>query len=332
VVVVQPFRATHVYYDPMDNRRKVYAEVDLPTGEWKSVSLQLRLACPPGGCDRYDRWGFIGVASGEGLDESITEIARFATPFGGAADWTTDVTELSPLLAARRKLVVQIDTWVGPNRPPGAGWLVDATLTFTPGTAERRPIQVIPLWAVGTAEVGDPANPPTIPARMVQIPAEAASVELRSFVTGHGQGNLQNCAEFCPKVHTYTVGAKSFQRMAWRDDCASFCTLTRLPGSAVQVCQESPTGVVASVRAPRANWCPGALVVPWSFDVTDVARPGASVNVSYAPEPYENTCRPAALVCQGCAFTTSCAYDDSLHTSPNYLHSGLLIVYGPTVR
>jgi hypothetical protein len=332
VIVVQAFRATQVYYDPMDNRRKVYAEVDLPTGQWKTVSLQLHLGCPTGGCDRFDRWGFMGVASGEGMAESITEIARFATPFGGAVDWTTDVTGLSPILAAHRRLVVQIDTWVGPTRPPGAGWLVDATLTFTPGIPERRPIQVIPLWPVGTLDVGDPANPPTIPARMVQIPAEAESVELRSFVTGHGQGNFQNCAEFCPKMHTYTVGGMTFGRLAWRDDCASFCTLTRPPGSTVQFCQESPTGVVGSVRASRANWCPGALVVPWSFDVSAAARPGLSVNVSYAPELYENTCRPTAPICQGCAFGTPCAYDGSLHTSPLYLHSALLIVYGPALR
>jgi hypothetical protein len=323
---VQVFQATHVYFDPMDNQRIVYADLDLPTGQWKTVSLQVHLGCPSGGCDRYDRWGYIGVANGAGMNETDTEIARFATPFGGTVDWTTDVTALSPLLTGHKRLMVQIDTWVGPNRPPGAGWVVDAKLTFTPGTPDRVPIQVIPLWDVTKFDVGDPAQPPAIPARMVAIPAEADAVEIRSFITGHGQGNLQNCGEFCPKMHTYTVGGMNFQKRIWRDDCASFCTLATTPAGQ-QYCRESPTGQVASVRAPRANWCPGALVNVWSFDVTAAAKPGTMVNVAYAPEPYENTCRPGAPVCQGCAFNTPCAYDDGLHTAPNYLQSAVLVVY-----
>src|SRR5204863_8394896 len=138
----------------------------------------IHLGCPPGGCDHYDRWGYIGVANGQGMDETITEVARFATPFGGSADWTTDVTPLSPLLSGHKKLVIQIDTWVGPNRPPGAGWQVDATLTFTPGKPARVPVQVIPLWDVALLDYGDPAKPLAIPPRMVQSPADVDGVEL----------------------------------------------------------------------------------------------------------------------------------------------------------
>ena len=327
---LQPFRAAHVYYDPMDNRRQVYADVDFPAGQWKSVSLQIRLDCPPGGCDRFDRWGYVGVVNGPGPPESITEIARFATPFGGTADWAVDVTPLLPLLGGRKKLVVHIDTWVGPSRPPGAGWLVDVSFTFTPGIPQRTPLQVIPLWDVATFDYGDPAKPVSLGARAVQIPAGASFVELRSLITGHGQGNLQNCAEFCPKVHTYTVGAGLVQRRLWREDCASFCTVVRDPATGSMSCRENPTGAVESVRASRANWCPGATVDPWSIDVTAAARAGTTTTISYSPQQYENTCRPGVPFCQGCALNTRCEYDDGLHTSPKYLHSAVLIVYGST--
>jgi hypothetical protein len=327
-VVVEPFKATHVYYVGGDNRRKVYAEVDFPAGQWKSVSLHLHLGCPPGRCDRWDRWGYIGIANGEGMAESITEIARFGTPFGGTADWTVDVSPLLPLLSGHKKVAVQIDTWVGPGNPEGDGWLVDASFTFAPGVSERVPVQVIPLWDVALSEVGDPAKPLSLPARMVQIPPDADAVELRSFITGHGQGNLQNCAEFCPKTHTYLIGETSVQRRLWREDCASFCTLTTDPGSGRQFCKESPTGAIGSVRASRANWCPGALVTPWSVDVTAAAKAtGTSTTISYAPEAYENSCRPGVQTCQGCAFNTGCDYNNSSHTAPKYLQSALLIIY-----
>jgi hypothetical protein len=188
------------------------------------------------------------------------------------------------------------------------------------------------VWDVATFDYGDPAKPVSIPDRMVPIPADIDAVEVRSFITGHGQGNLQNCGEFCPKMHTYTVGGMSFQKRIWRDDCASFCTLTTAPGTGHQFCKESPTGAVGSVRAPRANWCPGALVNAWSFDVTAAAKPGATATISYAPEPYENSCRPGVAVCQGCVFNTPCDYDNGLHTSPKVLHSALLILYKRSAR
>ena len=50
--------------------------------------------------------------------------------------------------------------------------------------------------------------------------------------------------------------------------------------------------------------------------------------MKYAPEPYENTCRPMAPPsAAGCAFNTGCAYNDGSHTSPNYAQSALLVVY-----
>jgi hypothetical protein len=138
-------------------------------------------------------------------------------------------------------------------------------------------------------------------------------VEIRSIITGHGQGNLQNCAEFCPKMHSFRVGGMEFASRIWRDDCATTAV------------RPQPRG--ASPFAPRAGWCPGAAVRPWSVDVTSAVKQGASTTVEYAHEPYENSCRPDAPVCRGCVFNTPCAYDSGLHTPPNYLHSALLIIY-----
>jgi Peptide-N-glycosidase F, C terminal/Peptide-N-glycosidase F, N terminal len=314
-VTVQALDGAHVYFAGMDNRRNVDRDVMFPTGSWQNVTMRLRLRCPSNRCDFWDRWAYLTLVEGTAPSEKLTEIMRFVTPYRLTADWTADVTALQPVLSGPRRVRVFIDTWVGPGHAQGNGWLVDVSFTFKPGAAagEPAPVAVIPLWDVGQFEVGEPTKPVAAarPDRMVEIPAGARKVELRSFITGHGQGNLQNCAEFCPKTHSFTVGSMRFDRRVWRTDCAT----TAVPNQA------------GNWMPSRAGWCPGALVTPWVQDVTAAAPAGAPVTVKYAPEPYENTCRPMAPQCGGCAFNTGCAYNDSSHTSPNYAHSALLVVY-----
>ena len=315
-VTVQALDGAHVYFaGEMDNHRRANADVMFPAGSWQNVTMRLRLRCPSGRCDFWDRWAYLTLVEGTAPNERLTEIMRFVTPYRLAADWTADVTALLPVLSGPRKLRVFIDTWVGPGHAQGNGWLVDVSFTFKPGAAggEPAPMAVIPLWDVGQFEVGDPAKPIATarPDRTVEIPAGARKVELHSFITGHGQGNLQNCAEFCPKTHSFTVGSMRFDRRIWRTDCAT-TAVPNQPGT---------------WQYSRAGWCPGALVTPWVQDVTAAAPAGAPVTVKYAPEPYENTCRPMAPQCAGCALGSGCAYNDANHTAPNYAHSALLVVY-----
>jgi hypothetical protein len=39
-------------------------------------------------------------------------------------------------------------------------------------------------------------------------------------------------------------------------------------------CAENPYGSPASVRAPRANWCPGSITPPFVLDAPELAVPG----------------------------------------------------------
>jgi hypothetical protein len=248
-----------------------------------------------------------------GDKESVTEILRFMTPYRVGAGWTVDVTALRPLLAGAVTLRVFIDTWVGPGNAQGAGWLVDASFEFVGGTPARLPIAVIPLWDETKVDYGDPAKPVggSMPVRSVTIPAGAGAVELRSFITGHGQGNLDNCAEFCRRTHGFTVGGARVEKLIWRDDCA----MTNVPGQQ------------GTWKNPRAGWCPGADVLPWISDVSAMAPAGKAVTVSYEVQAYDNSCRPDAPTCGGCALRTGCAYDDGAHTAPFYDVSAALIVY-----
>ena len=336
VVRVPLYSSEPVYFSGGDaavNRRQVDRMVRLPgpMADLTRVTLELRLACPDGGCDAWDRSGYLGIVQapggaaprrdaivgGAGVGgTSVLELVRFITPYGVGGEWTLDVTALVPLLYGERAFRLGIDTWVGPGNQQGAGWLVDATLHYrysAPGTGEPLPFAVLPLWEPQEIDYGDPGLSVSdqIPARRVRIPEGTGRVEVRAFVTGHGQGNADNCAEFCSRQHTLRVGHVLFRQIVWRDDCESNPLL----------------GQMGSWQYPRAGWCPGALVEPWIADVTAAIASGVGVEIAYDVEPHVNSCRPDAPTCEGCTLGTGCAYDGGQHTPPFYLVSAVLIVY-----
>jgi hypothetical protein len=304
------FSGAHVYFGA-ENRREIDADVELPPDgyQYSNIRLTLALRCPQGGCDHWDRHGHLSLVLDSGTDHAReVELLRFVTPYRREMSTELDVTELRPLLTGRVTARVFIDTWVGPGHAQGAGWLVDATLSYTGGTPERDVLSVVPLWSPGGVVFGDPNRNPERRIE-VDIPAGAHGARLWTLVTGHGQGNAYNCAEFCQARHTLKVGERTFERVIWRDDCAS----TAVP--------DQPGTWTLS----RAGWCPGAGVRTWIEEAS--VTPGSRVTVSWTPQAYENTCRPGVAQCGGCTLGTGCDYDGGNHTEPYYQLSGLLVVY-----
>jgi hypothetical protein len=75
---------------------------------------------------------------------------------------------------------------------------------------------------------------------------------------------------------------------------------------------------------PRAGWCPGAPVLPWTEDLYGLP---AELTIGYDVEAYENTCRPDAATCTGCTLGTGCEYDGGAHTEPRFEQSALIVFY-----
>jgi hypothetical protein len=211
------------------------------------------------------------------------------------------------------KLRAFIDTWVGPGSPYGDGWLLSAKVVMTGGVPAKVPAFVMPVWTATYVPFGDPAKPIAMsaPAVSLELPGGATTYELRSFVTGHGQGNAENCAEFCSKDHTLTVDGVAHTSTVWRDDCST----TGAPGQQ------------GTWKYARAGWCPGAEVHPWVIDATADLTDKVAADIAYDVEPFENTCRPDAATCGGCTLGASCDYDGGAHTEPNYQISAALIGY-----
>jgi DNA-binding MarR family transcriptional regulator len=113
------------------------------------------------------------------------------------------------------------------------------------------------------------------------IPEGTKSTKLVYSTTGHGGGTADaNCIghadEFCKRSHRVFVDGKQAKLVIpWRNDCSNFCTEVSHPRNpSFKICKENPCGSKASVRAPRANWCPGTTTYPYTWSFPEWNAPG----------------------------------------------------------
>lgn len=290
----------HVLFD--SGHRSNQLDVDLPDGLFSSVILHLQLDCPTK-CDQWDR-----VANLRLVDPPV-EVARFITPFGVAGTWDVDVTDLQPVLHGTRSFKGFIDTWVAQGSQYGNGWLLTATLEYHGGVPSPEPIDVTPLpWK--DFDIGDPTMPieMSLPLQTVTLADRATHASVRFLVSGHGQGNQDNCGEFCAlDHHLLRDGAEVAKTTVWRDDCAN----------------NPINNQHGTWKYDRAGWCPGSTVAPWKVDLD--AAP--SLTLAYSLDTYVNGCSPGACMANACTLGTSCMYDGGAHTPPFYAFSAAVISY-----
>ncbi|HVZ39911.1 MAG TPA: peptide-N-glycosidase F-related protein [Candidatus Kapabacteria bacterium] len=194
------------------------------------------------------------------------ELGRYITPYGNGLSlgegftWTYDVSDFRPLLHD----TVHLNAY---NQQE----LVDMTFEFVRGTPPRDPISVTNLWNGGFSYGGAKSIEDYLHPLRVKIPENAANTRIRVTPTGHGFGGNENCSEFCAKDHTITVdGTNRFQKTVWRDNC-----------NLNPVYPQGGTWVYS-----RSNWCPGAEVWTYNFELTPWVHPGDSVTLDYNITPY----------------------------------------------
>ncbi|MGE0172197.1 MAG: peptide-N-glycosidase F-related protein [Oligoflexales bacterium] len=279
---------------------------------FEKIILEFELGCPNNRCDWWDRPGDLTVIQKNEKGEDVAiEILRFMTPYRVAGKWQVDVTHLRPILAGNVKFQVYIRTYVSRGHANGDGWLASARFLLKRGTPAIAAKAVIPIWNKQMIFYGDPKDPSNR-AKQVKLPnIPFQKMLLATVITGHGQGNLSNCAEFCPKTHTMKVNDTELTKLFWRDDC-----------------NKNPiNNQMGTWMFSRAGWCPGDIVKPWVEEVLAPQTDDATVTVTYEPEPYVNTCRPGAEECDGCTLGANCTkYNGQNHTPPHFFMSSVLIL------
>ena len=300
---------------------------EFPTADtaYESVTLYMTIACPevPGDCDPWDRTGDLKVVSDDG---EHFEIARFITPYDitgswgsgsgpGSCEWAIDVTPYQSLLRGSVSLRLFITTWIGGNR----GWLISTRFGFREGSPTSVPYRVVNLWNHGGVLYGDPNHPIDEHLQPITVPIDGETIgaKVRAIVTGHGQGNTDNAAEFTHRWHRITTGQSNLQWTPWREDCGE------------NIC--SPQG--GNWQPGRAGWCPGDSVRPTEFELGSAVSGQSSLTLDYDVEPYENCCRPDNPSCDAqdgsccISFAGECGWNQSGHTSPNWRIGSQLILY-----
>jgi hypothetical protein len=273
------------------------AAVDFSTAPVSHASLRVELESP---CFPFEGWSEQGVASGQrwpdacdafdrGLSVSLDaasadgvglELLRAVTPFGGPLLLEEDVTDVVNGLPGAHQLRIQIDTWPDPEgRVSGAhgSWIASVELELTPGAAPRRVLAVLPL--VNESQTEPDAAPVDF-----EVPPGAASARIEYRVTGHGGAPVRDprcvgpAEEFCERTHELRLDGELLDELRpWRDDCQTLCTPasnTAELGPA-QYCAENPCGDPNSVRAPRANWCPGSKTPPFRLEAAALSAAGS---------------------------------------------------------
>jgi hypothetical protein len=190
-----------------------------------------------------------------------------------------DVTALANALSGSHHLSARINTYPDPAgliSGSNGGWNVTVKLALVSGVAPRHPLAVVPLF------YGDMTTTDAATASFTTPPGTtSAFIEYRT--TGHGQaaGDEPACVgpaeEFCKRTHTVELDGAALKTFTpWRV-CASTCTLVSEGDAGFQYCAENPCGDIASVKAPRANWCPGSESAPILLDEPEpeLAAPGA---------------------------------------------------------
>jgi hypothetical protein len=280
-----------------ENFQHASASVDFGSEPVSRAALHLTLESP---CFPFDKWAEPAVPNGQrwpaacdafdrilyvALDERETpaeaplpiELLRAITPFGGPLEVEADVTDIVNGLHGKHTLTVHIDTWSdadGLVSGSQGGWLASAEVSLWPGKAPRHVLSVVPL-------VFETQTEPDAAAVSFEVPKGAGNARIEYRATGHGQASSPDCLgpaeEFCRRTHELRLDDTLLNDVVpWRDDCAELCTLTKNDSGygPTSYCAENPCGDPNSVRAPRANWCPGSATPPINIGASALTEPG----------------------------------------------------------
>ena len=234
------------------------------------------------------------------------ELARFITPYGNGLSlgngftWTFDVSDYRTLLADSVHL--NAGNWQE---------LLDVKFLLIKGIPPRDPIAVKNLWNGGFNYGGANDSITHLATLNVPIGNNALNSRWKSRITGHGMDTPQNCSEFCAKTHYFTVnGVQQYSKAVWRDNC-----------DVNPVYPQGGTWVYS-----RANWCPGAEVWTYDWELTPYTIPGTPVSLHHSVDPYIHSggwdyfqIEDQLVTYSGANFTLDAAVEDILSPSKDQM-------------
>lgn len=251
---------------------------------YDEIRLRIDINCPSSGCDPWDQPANIKINTSEG----IFELGRYVTPFGiGCGPWYLDVTDFKSVLTGEVTFESYIQVW-GPS-----GWNLDLDLEFDINDDEKVYTKLSSIHSTDYQVYGDPNVSHDLADVDLSVADNTETSHVRMQVSGHGQGNTDNAAEFSRRMHQVRINNSPIATHdLWKADCAT----------------NSCANQFGTWLFARAGWCPGQEVIPAIFNTTQEVSPGENFTFDYQLENYTNL--------------LNTGYNGSNHTEPHYrIHS-----------
>lgn len=259
-----------------------WAQFPSTTTPVRKIFAYLTFECRPGfQCGEWDYINsiWIGRKGGVNGDSMMYEIARFITPYGfywnsssnWKHGWYFDMTDFSQLL---RDSVEIIYNHTGYEANNDRGWKINLTFNIVEGQPVRDLVKTDTLWN-GSFQYGNSTNPidNRLQPRTFTLDPTTKAAKLFVIQTGHGSDDPAGCGEFCSKVLTTRFDNTVIdQRSVWRDNCG----------------WNSLYPQAGTWLFDRANWCPGADVVPFEIPMTNLTG-GSTHTLDLDMEQYNAT-------------------------------------------
>ncbi|HVJ92297.1 MAG TPA: peptide-N-glycosidase F-related protein [Labilithrix sp.] len=227
----------------------------------------------PFACSEWDRIANVHLCVDGAACAHRVEIGRWITPYWrrGRQHYLLEASPMLGLLRAGGPTTFFVS--FGPEWERPTVWDVAVSLRLRK-TGEQKASHAERAFIGGTFNADYNASQTAF---TFTPPEGTKRVELVTLLTGHGQDESTNCAEWCDHRHTFTINGAALPTIRYDRDaigsrygCAERASLGVIPGQYGNWAQS------------RAYWCPGMAVQPIRTDVTSRVTVGKENTLSYA--------------------------------------------------
>ena len=251
----------------------------------EAIKMYVRLDCPAGGCDPWDRFANILIKNSDA--NQWYEMARHITPYGVGNSQLprgleVDVTDFKSILTGNVELKIYAETWVS------SGWVISLEFDYLSGTPDYKYYQITPVIQFnrnslsGVPYGGENGNTQLDEVKFdlkktITFGSNIKSAHFRTIISGWGHATPADsdgraCAEWCFRTHKIKI-----------DNSDKFSHYMGPIG-----CGSNPINNQGGNWAPdRAGWCPG-MVVPVRVDKFDSDVSNSTLNFEYYFKPWIN--------------------------------------------
>ena len=251
----------------------------------ESIMMYIRLECPSGGCDPWDRFANILVKNSD--TNQWYEMARHITPYGVGNSvldrgLEVDVTDFKSLLVGNVELKTYAETWVS------SGWVISLEFDFLAGEPDYKYYQITPVIQFnnnslsgvpygGENGVTELDETKFDLKKSISLGSNIKSAHFRTIISGWGHATPADsdgraCAEWCFRTHKIKI-----------DNTDKFNHYMGPIG-----CSSNPiTNQGGNWSPDRAGWCPG-MVVPVRIDQFNSDISNSTIDFEYYFQPWTN--------------------------------------------